>query len=837
MKKLLLFAVALILFACSKEDSTPKVTLQEGVDNDPQVVYASLEGNSNTGTKVYIDDQIRLRWNADDRISFFNKKTRNREYRFTGTDGANGGEFEKVPTENPGTGNSIPNIYSVYPYSSSTTISDMSEENYKLTLTLPTEQTYRAGMYGYGANTMVSVTSDIDDDLYFKNVCGYLRFRFYGDNISITSIKLEGNNGEKIAGQAYVEATVSGNPSVTMGESATSSITLEAPRDETGVFVPVPIGTSSSDYTEFLFVVPPTTFSGGIKVTVTDALGGVYERVVTTQSFTINRSAMKSVPAIKVTPNYDDVYVEFDDENFYWFCLLDAGYDTNGDEKISVSEAKAATSMDMSSFSTPIESLTGLEYFTNLVSLDCSNHDFETINLSTLSKLESFKCWYGNFSELDLSANTSLKTLNLAGCLGLLSLDLSGNPNLTYVRCQGGVSSVTGEPLGHLSSLNVSNNPALTYLRVDQNALTSLDVSNCSALVNLLCGENQLSSLDISANSALEQLSCNANNLTSLVTGANPVLRIIGCEKNPFTELEIKGKPALAAVNANNCTSLRKLVLKNNALISVNVLGCGALKELDLDNNQLESVNLCDNINLESFFCDNNKLTSIDFGNNVALVGVRVSDNELTSLDISNNPALEVVQFWGNKLTSWSGSANNTVLNTVRCDNNLLTSLDVSMLPALKLLYCDGNQLSSIDVSSNAKLTLLYCNDNNLTALNLSGNALLTDLICSNNSLTALDLSNNTKISDVRFSNNSISSIDMSFLTKLWLVECYGNNITTLDVSSSAGLTYLYAWPQQSTLTTVRKKTSANITYILAEGETWPSINPADYGTTVVNVD
>ena len=824
MKKILLFAAAaLVLLACSKEDGAPEGKLQGTDGQNPVKFYASFENTPDAGTKVYADSQLRLLWNEGDQISIFNQRTYNDQYEFDGEDGDNAGGFELIPASGFISGNPLDNIYAVYPYNKSTKINNDGDQ---ITVNLPQEQQYKVNSFGVGANTMVAVTED--SFLAFKNVCGYLRFRFYGDNISVSSVRLEGNNGEKIAGKAFVVPSMDSAPTVTMDGAATDTIQLICAE-------PVTIGTSSTDFTEFIFVVPPTTFADGFKVTVTDALGGVFEKS-STRSLEIKRNKMESMGVMKVTPNYDDIYVEFDDENFYWFCLLDAGYDTNGDEKISVSEAKAATSMDMSSFSTPIQSLTGLEYFTNLVSLDCSNHDFETINLSTLSKLESFKCWYGNFSELDLSANTSLKTLNLAGCLGLQSLDLSGNPNLTYVRCQGGVSSVTGEVLGHLSSLNVSNNPALTYLRVDQNALTSLDVSNCTALVNLFCGQNQLSTLDISANAALEQLSCNSNNLTSLVTGTNPNLRLIGVEKNPFTQLEITGKPALAAVYVNNCTDLTKLVLSDNALTYVNVLGCEALRELNLDNNQLESVNLCDNINLVYFFCDKNNLTSIDFGNNVALIGVRVSDNQLTALDISNNPALEGVQFWGNKLTSWSGSSANTALTTVRCDDNLLTSLDVSMLPALKWLYCEGNQLSSIDVSSNANLKLLYCKDNNLTALNLSGNALLTDLICSGNSLTALDLSHNTNISDVRFSNNSISSVDLSSLTKLWLVECYGNNISTLDVSSSAGLTYLVAWPQ-STLTTVRKKTSANVSYYHVAGEDWTSINPAVYGTTVVNVD
>ncbi len=86
-------------------------------------------------------------------------------------------------------------------------------------------------------------------------------------------------------------------------------------------------------------------------------------------------------------------------------------------------------------------------------------------------------------------------------------------------------------------------------------------------------------------------------------------------------------------------------------------------------------------------------------------------------------------------------------------------------------------------------------------------------------------------------SNNQLTSLDLSTHTDLWFVAIHGNNITTLDVSKSAGLMYIVAWPHPSTLSTIRKKTSANVKYMLAQGETLQEINPADYGTTIINVD
>lgn len=285
-KILLLTASALILFSCSKQDVS-----DFSIENEEITIFhASMESAPVSDTKVYSNDQLKLRWNADDRISLFEKKSRNKEFKFLGEEGASSGEFEKVSFIF-GSGNPVPHNYAVYPYSSFTSILDLSP--YSITLKLPSEQTFKEGSFGLGANTMVAVSDD--DFLNFKNVCGFLRFRFWGNNVKVKSVKLEGNNSEKLAGEATVIADLDKNPAVTMNGSATGSIILNCTE-------PVALGTSSDSPTAFILVVPPTNFSKGVKVTVVDELGRVYERVITS-TFTINRTGMKSFPAIEVNPS------------------------------------------------------------------------------------------------------------------------------------------------------------------------------------------------------------------------------------------------------------------------------------------------------------------------------------------------------------------------------------------------------------------------------------------------------------------------------------------------------------------------------------------------------
>ena len=132
-------------------------------------------------TRVYANEDLLLRWNADDRVSIFNKITYNQQYKFTGETGDNAGGFRKVDTDEFVTGNTISHVVSVYPYQEGAKIT----ESEALTLTLPAEQHYAENTFGLGANTMVSVSED--NVLQYKNVGGYLRLSLYGEGVSVSS--------------------------------------------------------------------------------------------------------------------------------------------------------------------------------------------------------------------------------------------------------------------------------------------------------------------------------------------------------------------------------------------------------------------------------------------------------------------------------------------------------------------------------------------------------------------------------------------------------------------------------------------------------------------------
>lgn len=278
-------------FSCARQEADVPVSPGR------ELFYASLEQPVDAETRVYADENLMVLWHADDRVSIFDRYTYNQEYRFTGETGDNAGAFQKVQTDDFVTGNELPNVYAVYPYQASTRISNAQV----LTLTLPSEQMYAVRSFGPGANTMVSATED--NNLLFKNVSGYLVLKLYGEGVYVTSLTLKGNADEPLAGKAVVTAPLDGVPSVEMQAGASREITLTCPE-------PVALGATSEDYTEFWFVLPPTSFAEGLTVTVTGGKGDRFTKS-TEKSITITRSEISRMAPLKVSlePGFDTMPV------------------------------------------------------------------------------------------------------------------------------------------------------------------------------------------------------------------------------------------------------------------------------------------------------------------------------------------------------------------------------------------------------------------------------------------------------------------------------------------------------------------------------------------------
>ena len=285
--------ICLLAVSCSVQDME---TLNP-IPSEDNVFFASFESYPAPDTKVYVDNnntvdgKMMLFWDAKDKISIFNESTLNQKYEFLGETGDNAGYFE-YKSDGPGTGSTTNYVCAVYPYQESTSLDDSGV----LTLILPEEQSYREKSFGSGANTMVSTTDGEDNLLKFRNVGGYLVFKFFGigpenSDLTIKSIKLKGRNGELLSGEATMTPVIGENPNIEMTSTAKKSITLKGK---------VKLGKEEAEATAFWMVVPPITFENGFTVTVTDKDGKVFIKE-TDEELTIQRNRVSKMAAVEVT--------------------------------------------------------------------------------------------------------------------------------------------------------------------------------------------------------------------------------------------------------------------------------------------------------------------------------------------------------------------------------------------------------------------------------------------------------------------------------------------------------------------------------------------------------
>lgn len=362
-----------------------------------------------------------------------------------------------------------------------------------------------------------------------------------------------------------------------------------------------------------------------------------------TETVLVTQSGMKEDIYDKDIP--ENMSVAFPDPNFREYVL--ANFDTDGNGIISKEEALSVTNINVTYYK--IATLDGVQYFTNLEYLDCSDNQLVDIDMSHNTKLITLLCDRNKLTSLDVSGHIALKELSCSDNK-LISLNISGCTRL--------------EDLSTFSY----NSTTLTWLDVSGTALkklndfsgtgtklTFLGVKGCHALERLVCTFQDLTSLDLSGCTALKRLECYGNSkITSLDVSECTALEYLECG---YTWSSFKG---LTSLNVKGCTALRFLYCYGSySLPSLDVSGCTAL------------------VHLSCYGCD-----------------------QLTSLDVSGCTALEQLLCYGCKLTSLDVSEC-TALETLKCYSNQLTSLDISKTnigakPGVCILDCHNNPLKTL---------------------------------------------------------------------------------------------------------------------------------------------
>ena len=402
-----------------------------------------------------------------------------------------------------------------------------------------------------------------------------------------------------------------------------------------------------------------------------------------------------------------------------------------------------------------IRNLNGIQYFDNLINLDCSQN-LITLIPSFPATLNSIHC-HTNMMDTLPALPLNLTALNCAQC-NLTSLPILP-ASITNLSCN--VNKLVSLP-----SLPTN----LLFLDCSYNKLQQLPVLP-SSLANLNCYYNKLTSLPALPNSLVDLTS--SFNPLPVLPNLPSSLTILNCDHDSLTQL-----PALPA-------SLAQLNCSSNYLTQLPVLP-SVLSKLECQTNLLPQLPTLPN-SLTHINATNNVLTSLPtLPTN--LLNLYVGDNQLTvlptlpatlvRLNVSRNgipqlPTLPMSLLYLNYSDNPIGSLPTlpTALYELVWDQNSTPILPI--LPnSLVILQCNSTDIDSLP-SLPAGLQVLYCEADSLTFLPpLPAGLQVLDF--AHNQLSSMPIDLPTQLNYLNMAKNYISTIPWLPLT-LQQFNCSGN--------------------------------------------------------------
>ena len=405
----LMAIVAMLCVACSDKFDEPKVN--GGNIGGDGVLSVSMDGDM---SRTYIEEDGSVCWHADDRVAVFYGDNTLRQYRFDGNTGDDSGKISPVGDFKMGKELTASAIYALYPYSD-----NVSLDNGKFAVTMPSEQSYAEDTFARGANVMVAVTKDMSStDLSFRNVTGAVKLQLWGDFV-VERITLKGNNGEVLAGDAMITASYSNKPAITLADDGSKSVTLLCDG--------VKLNNASSSPKSFWIALPPVTFTKGFTIEVEDAKGRVVTKK-TEKEIVIRSSSVQPMAAFEVVavskPANNEIWYTTSDGNAVTlraqcFDAAVASHEKRGDNwVISFTGTLTIIGIDGSSTgafenSSNLESITIPDSVTKMHAYtfyDCGN--LKSVELSNNLQLIGGMSFYNCTSLTEITLPASVKNID-----------------------------------------------------------------------------------------------------------------------------------------------------------------------------------------------------------------------------------------------------------------------------------------------------------------------------------------------------------------------------------------------------------------------------------------
>ena len=487
--------------------------------------------------------------------------------------------------------------------------------------------------------------------------------------------------------------------------------------------------------------------------------------------------------------------VAIPDANFEQ-ALIDLGHDRDNtvNDSISLIDAQRITRLDifnpvnnsnLPNVDAKITDLTGIEAMTSLTSLDCSQNELITLDLSNNTALTYLSVSGNKLTALDVKELTLLTSL------------LARDNGLTFLNIKNGNNTL-------LTTLDIVGNPSICVQVDDEDYrpntgwISNTDIrtrprfsENCEALIN-----TKIAIPDENFEQVLIDLGHDTDNTV------NQSISLIDAQR--ITRLDI--------FDPDNNNSLPNVDAKITDLTGIEAMT--SLTYLDCSQNELTTLDLNSNTALTGLRVIDNQLTDLDISGLTLLTSLSARDNDLTFLNIKNgnNTLLTSLDVVGNpsicvqvddedyRHTGWAFNQGavfsencNTLINTIITipDANFEQALidlghdrDNTVNQSISLI--NAQSIVRLDVFNPVNNTSLPNVDAKITNLTgIEAMTSLTSLDCSDNELTTLNLSSNTALTRLRANNNKLTDLDISGLTLLTSLSVRNNQLTSLNIQST----------------------------------------------------
>ena len=233
-----------------------------------------------------------------------------------------------------------------------------------------------------------------------------------------------------------------------------------------------------------------------------------------------------------------------------------SNFDKDKDGTLNESEIRSATKIKDSVIGW--SSLKGIEYLSQLASIDLS---------------------YLYVSSLDLSSNQMLKSIKLSDCFKLDSLKVVSPALESFDISGNGLQSLDLSAGQLLKTINLSSCSQLASLKLNAPALESFDITGNSLQSLDLSASQLLKSINLSSCSQLASLKLNAPALESIVIGGNFI-----------QSLDLSASQLLKSIKLSRCDNLEELQLNSPALESIDIASCKKLASLSVASPVLKSL-------------------------------------------------------------------------------------------------------------------------------------------------------------------------------------------------------------------------------------------------------